>query len=36
MEKQATDRTKKASGDLLIQINTHQGTRCPGERLHTG
>ena len=35
MEKQATESTRKASGDLLIQISTHQGTRCPGERLDT-
>lgn len=35
MEKQATDNTRKASGDLLIQISTHHGTLCPGDRLRT-
>ena len=33
MEKHATERTRKASGDRLIQMSTHHGTRCPGERL---
>jgi hypothetical protein len=32
-EKQATDITRNIKGDRLIQIKTHQGTRCPGERL---
>lgn len=35
MEKHATDITRKTSGDRLIQMSTHQGTRCPGERLET-
>jgi hypothetical protein len=29
-----TDTTKNIRGDLLIQINTHQGTRSPGDRLN--
>ena len=34
MEKQATDITRKTSGDRLIQMRTHHGTLCPGERLN--
>jgi len=33
MEKNNTDMTRRTSGDLLIHINTHHGTRLPGERL---
>ena len=33
-EKQATDITRKTSGDRLIQMRTHHGTLCPGERLN--
>ena len=32
-EKQATDITRKTRGDRLIQMRTHHGTLCPGERL---
>ena len=32
-EKQAKDITRRASGDRLIQMRTHHGTLCPGERL---
>ena len=33
-EKQATDITRKTSGERLIQMRTHHGTLCPGERLN--
>lgn len=33
-EKQATDITRKTNGDRLIQIRTHHGTLCPGDRLN--
>jgi hypothetical protein len=33
MENEATDITRKTNGDRFIQMRTHQGTRCPGERL---
>ena len=33
-EKQATDITRKTNGDRLIQMRTHHGTLCPGERLN--
>lgn len=32
-EKQATESTRNTRGERLIQIKTHHGTRCPGERL---
>lgn len=31
-EKHATDMTRNTSGERLIQMRTHQGTRSPGER----
>jgi hypothetical protein len=33
IEKDATETTRHASGERLIQISTHHGTRWPGERL---
>jgi hypothetical protein len=33
IEKEATEITRKTSGERLIQIRTHQGTRWPGDRL---
>ena len=32
-EKQATDITRKTIGNRLIQMRTHHGTLCLGERL---
>lgn len=34
IKKHATERTSRASGDRLIQIRTHQGTRWSGDRLY--